>query len=132
MFLRGRDVPIRFQRFAKARAISLSTDRRFAPLATTLAAGSFRLLSLPPPPFQERPNRMPKRQRDHELLNERQRRTIITIADSHGIDAIAERFGFTTDDAKEAVRSCREWARSNKPPAPIDWNEEFEKWQAVG
>lgn len=75
---------------------------------------------------------MPKRQRQEQLLTDRQRRTILLMADSYGLDAIAERFGFTLAEAREAIRNCRDWARSKRKETPtIDWREEFEKYQPV-
>lgn len=71
---------------------------------------------------------MAKRQRAEQLLNERQRRTILLMADSYGLDAIAERFGFTISEAKEAVRSCRDWARSKNEAAAIDWDDQYRSW----
>lgn len=72
---------------------------------------------------------MAKRQRAEQLLNERQRRTILLMADSsYGLDAIAERFGFTIGEAKEAVRSCRDWARSKKGASATDWDAQYRSW----
>ncbi|NZD54186.1 hypothetical protein [Rhizobium leguminosarum] len=72
---------------------------------------------------------MAKRQRQEQLLNDRQRRTILMLADSYGLEAIAERFGFSLAEAREAVRSCRDWARSEEKEAPqVEWGAEYRIW----
>jgi hypothetical protein len=69
---------------------------------------------------------MAKRQRQEQLLNDRQRRTILMLSDSYGLDAIAERFGFTLAEAREAVRSCRDWARSKEKETPqVEWGAQY-------
>jgi len=74
---------------------------------------------------------MAKRQRAEQLLNDPQRRTILMMADSYGLDAIAERFSLSIGEAKDAVRSCREWARSHqKGTAPVDWDAAYRRWIA--
>lgn len=73
---------------------------------------------------------MAKELRDHERLTDRQRRTIATLYDSHGLDAVLERFGGDPWNLTHwSVREIRE-AERDKSSAGTDWSKRYEAFRA--
>jgi hypothetical protein len=49
----------------------------------------------------------------------------------YGIDAVAERFGLSLEEAAGAVATARNERRA-ATASGVDWRTEFEQWQTVG